>query len=125
MKDPLDDLGFGVHRLENRCSARLSIPGSRNEVKPQPEAVFAVASAWARSGQAGSSANRLFHRTISPSRMWRMRLAIERRLGIVRDHQGGLAQLPVRPQQHVQHRVGVLRVQVAGGLVGQHDGRPA
>ena len=26
--------------------------------------------------------------------------------------------------QHIQHGVGVLGVQVAGGLVGQHNGRP-
>src|SRR3974390_234427 len=43
-------------------------------------------------------------------------------LGIVRDHQHGLAQLFVGLAQHVEYDFRVLRVEVAGGFVGEYDG---
>ena len=50
-------------------------------------------------------------------------VAVLRGLGIVRDHQHGLAEFLIREPQHAEHDVGVLGIQVARGLVGQHDGR--
>ncbi len=43
---------------------------------------------------------------------------------IVRDHQHGLPQFLVGLAQHVEYDFRVFRIQVAGGLVGQHDRRP-
>src|SRR5437588_2915900 len=44
--------------------------------------------------------------------------------GIMRDHQYSLPQFLVRLPQHFEDDIGVLRIQVAGGLVGQHDHWP-
>ena len=49
-------------------------------------------------------------------------VAIARSFGIVRDHQHRLPQLLVRLAQHFQNNFGILRIEVAGRLVGQHDG---
>ena len=52
-----------------------------------------------------------------------MRLPKRAASGIVSDHQHGLAQLLVRALQHLQYRGRILRVEISGGLVGQHDRR--
>ncbi len=46
-------------------------------------------------------------------------------LGVMRDHQDRLVELAAGASQHVQHGVGVFRVEIAGRLVGQHDGGAA
>ena len=46
-----------------------------------------------------------------------------RRFGVMRDHEHGLIQLAAGGVQHGKNRVGVLGIEVAGGLVGQHDSR--
>src|SRR3984957_720296 len=46
------------------------------------------------------------------------------RFRIMCNHQRGLAQFAIGPEQHLQHRLRVLRVEIASRLVGQHDGRP-
>jgi hypothetical protein len=48
---------------------------------------------------------------------------IRRGLGVVRDHEDGLAQPLVQVAQNLEHGFGVLGVEVAGGLVGQQNGR--
>ena len=45
-------------------------------------------------------------------------------LGVVGDHEGGLTELLIGAHQHLEHCFGVLCVKVAGGLVGENDGRP-
>ena len=40
-------------------------------------------------------------------------------LGVVRDHQRGLAEFAVGADQHVEHGLGVFGVEIAGGFVGQ------
>src|SRR5690242_16025248 len=47
-----------------------------------------------------------------------------RGIRIVGNHQHGLLELVVGALEHIQNRVGVLCVEVAGGLIRQHDGRP-
>src|ERR1019366_9735867 len=49
-------------------------------------------------------------------------IAIGRRFGIVRNHQYRLSQFLVRLPQHLQDNFGILRIEIAGGFVGQHDG---
>src|SRR3954470_20062237 len=46
------------------------------------------------------------------------------RMRVVRDHDHGLPEVVDRVAQQVEHLVGGLRVEVAGRLVGEHDGRP-
>ena len=50
-------------------------------------------------------------------------IAVGRGFRIVGDHQDGLAQPAVQIAQNVENRFGVLGVQIAGGLVGQENGR--
>jgi hypothetical protein len=110
--------------LARRCSttellplsARLSIPGGRGQNGSNRGRA-------AGGGRAAPDREPFSSRTISPSRMYRMRLAIEAASGL------WVIISVVWPssrfdEQHLQHGVGVLGVQVAGGLVGQHNGRP-
>ena len=62
-------------------------------------------------------------RLIRPSRMWTMLMAVGGGFGVVGDHQDGLAEALVQVAQNLQHGFRILGVQVAGGLVGQQDGR--
>ena len=43
-------------------------------------------------------------------------------LGVVGDHEDGLVEIAAGASEHVEDGVGVLGVQVTGGLVGKHDG---
>lgn len=42
--------------------------------------------------------------------------------GIVGDHQDGLVELAAGCAEHVEDGVGVFRVEIAGGFIGEHDG---
>jgi len=72
---------------------------------------------WLMGDHCGSSSGV----TIWPSRMCTIAVAIRGGFGIVRNHQHGLPQILVRLAQHVENDVRAFRIQVAGGLVGEHD----
>ena len=116
--------------LARRCSttellplaAELSIPGGRKQVKPrQMSSITGVSGATSLRPVAVGT---LFISHNLAVAHVQDAAGDRSRLGIVRNHQRGLAQFPIRPQQHVQHGIGVLRIQVAGWLVGQHNRRP-
>ena len=46
------------------------------------------------------------------------------RFRVVRNHQHGLLQLAAGSSQHSEHGVGVLGIEIAGGLIGKNDGWP-
>ena len=50
-------------------------------------------------------------------------IAVAGRLGVVGNHQHGLAQFPIGALQHIQYHVGILRIQISCWLVGEHDRR--
>ena len=98
--------------LARRCSttellpldAILSIPGGRNVVKPPSAPDLRPVQSAREADETASRREPFSSRTISPSRIYRIRLAIGGRLGIVRDHQRRLPQFTVRLEQHLQHR---------------------
>src|ERR1700730_2846540 len=97
----------------------------RNDRVGSTEAVSkSINLAWAVHARLAHSPLRIFFRRYDATiPHMNDAVAIFCSLGIVGDHQDGLPQLLVRLSQHSQHYIGVFRIQVAGGLVSQDNGR--